>query len=984
MNAVWSLLIVLAASASTAPAQCPTLNARSDALLLMSGNTSLEVSLRCPQVSWGDDGATFGGETPTGVHNSSESGKTVWQCTYEPVTVAGTIVLERVVCAQWSADEGVLRKSLRLRVTSGSAPVKINDIVLETLDASRLTREFHPGPPQSYPLFLRGFFAGVEFPVASTRVESGQAILGHRPLCTLTPDTWYESRRAVYGPADDGGEVLAFHRYIERHRPAPKGMHFNYNSWWTSPVPFSETDILGLMKQFEEHLFKGHGVALDSFTIDLGWSDPQSVWDIDRRMFPDEFAKIQAGAEAMGSRLGLWTSPSSCYPPAVNPQWALDHGYEAAVNQMLSLAGDKYRTKYGGTIADYVARFKLAQVKLDGLYLGGPEFLAGPFPAEATAAGAAEAFDRMRAAGRDVWLEATYSAYASPWWLFHVNSVIGCFGDDSPHGRVPCPVYRESYTTGRDYYNLQGADRLPSPIPAQEILGVIHQTDDCFMNDAVTTVLRGHAFISLYVNPKYMNDQRWSNLAGLMQWSRQNADLLTAPSTQPLRPASWLRDGTPWLSHTAPMPREPYGYAHWAADRGLVLLRNPWIQKQSYTLTIDPALQGPVHAVSLYPEPRNYADAISAGSTVDIPLAPYETLVLSFAPGAAPANMPRATEIVGQTLAGVVEASHTTMRRAIYESVEQPLGADYTSLTPPSGTALEISADFMLTPPAKGVRLRVLALVEAQTVPDVSGTMSINDQEIALQAFRSDAGFVATVAPAPECWHWLQGTLTPDMLAAAFSDEPKNGHSVKVSAQLSVQDPTATASFWLVAEKAGASAATLAASLPSPEQISLDSVCLLTPTPLTGVTEEIRKQAAVEKIDGVFLDTLEPVRSKQGWGTLQKNRSVWEKEMTIGGKRFRRGLGTHANSEIVYQLDGTYRRFQAWAGPDMATFGTLGFTVVVDGVKRWESGHMARGDAPKLVDVDITGAKELQLLVDDAGNGIGADHADWAEAKLLR
>ena len=130
-----------------------------------------------------------------------------------------------------------------------------------------------------------------------------------------------------------------------------------------------------------------------------------------------------------------------------------------------------------------------------------------------------------------------------------MNSVIGCFGDDSPHGRVPCPVYRESYTTARDYYNLQGADRLPSPIPAQEILGIIHQSNESFMNDAVTTVLRGHAFISLYVNPKFMNDQRWSMLAGLINWSRQNADLLTAPNTQPLRPAMWLRDGTPWLSH---------------------------------------------------------------------------------------------------------------------------------------------------------------------------------------------------------------------------------------------------------------------------------------------------------------------------------------------------------------------------------------------------------------------------------------------------
>ena len=123
------------------------------------------------------------------------------------------------------------------------------------------------------------------------------------------------------------------------------------------------------------------------------------------------------------------------------------------------------------------------------------------------------------------------------------------------------------------------------------------------------------------------------------------------------------------------------------------------------------------------------------------------------------------------------------------------------------------------------------------------------------------------------------------------------------------------------------------------------------------MSEQTRKTAAVEKIDGVFLDTLEPAHSKQGWGTLQKNRSVWEKELNIGGKRFRRGLGTHANSEIVYTLDGTCRRFQAWAGPDMATYGTLGLTVFVDGEKRWESGKMVHGDAPKLVDVDITARK---------------------------
>jgi hypothetical protein len=95
-------------------------------------------------------------------------------------------------------------------------------------------------------------------------------------------------------------------------------------------------------------------------------------------------------------------------------------------------------------------------------------------------------------------------------------------------------------------------------------------------------------------------------------------------------------------------------------------------------------------------------------------------------------------------------------------------------------------------------------------------------------------------------------------------------------------------------------------------------------------------------------------------------------------------VGTHANSEIVYRLDGKYRRFQAWAGPDMATFGTMRFAVVVDGQERWKSGKMSRGDAPQHIDVDMSGAKELRLLVDDAGDNIMGDHADWADARLLR
>ena len=80
-----------------------------------------------------------------------------------------------------------------------------------------------------------------------------------------------------------------------------------------------------------------------------------------------------------------------------------------------------------------------------------------------------------------------------------------------------------------------------------------------------------------------------------------------------------------------------------------------------------------------------------------------------------------------------------------------------------------------------------------------------------------------------------------------------------------------------------------------------------------------------------------------------------------------------------------FTRFQTWVGADSeVSAGTLTFTIQVDGAKRWESGLMTLQDAPRFVDIDVTGGKTLELLIGDSGNGNGADHADFGEARLLR
>ena len=60
------------------------------------------------------------------------------------------------------------------------------------------------------------------------------------------------------------------------------------------------------------------------------------------------------------------------------------------------------------------------------------------------------------------------------------------------------------------------------------------------------------------------------------------------------------------------------------------------------------------------------------------------------------------------------------------------------------------------------------------------------------------------------------------------------------------------------------------------------------------------------------------------------------------------------------------------------------FVVEVDGKEVFRSA-VFRNDTPaQQISIPIAGVKRLALIVEDAGDNILADHADWAEARLLR
>ena len=106
--------------------------------------------------------------------------------------------------------------------------------------------------------------------------------------------------------------------------------------------------------------------------------------------------------------------------------------------------------------------------------------------------------------------------------------------------------------------------------------------------------------------------------------------------------------------------------------------------------------------------------------------------------------------------------------------------------------------------------------------------------------------------------------------------------------------------------------------------------------------------------------------------------------LRIAGQPYGRGMGVHAVSELAYDLEPIFARFVAAVGVDdecQQPTASVVFEVYADDRCLFRSGVKRRGEAPDLVNVELPrGARHLRLVVTDAGDGNGWDHADWADA----
>ena len=122
----------------------------------------------------------------------------------------------------------------------------------------------------------------------------------------------------------------------------------------------------------------------------------------------------------------------------------------------------------------------------------------------------------------------------------------------------------------------------------------------------------------------------------------------------------------------------------------------------------------------------------------------------------------------------------------------------------------------------------------------------------------------------------------------------------------------------------------------------------------------------------------------QDWGTVTINQSVVLSPLTVNDVVYDRGLGVHSISRMLYELNGDAVSISGLAGADDKNLfaGKLQFKILADRKVVWKSGVMKKGDPVKPFNVSLKGVDKVLLLVEECGDGIMYDHADWLNVKI--
>jgi hypothetical protein len=528
--------------------------------------------------------------------------------------------------------------------------VEVEDLAFEKSAFSR--GEF------GQPVFCGDFFLGLEYPGVENTLEASRVRIGQVVGKKISAGG-FRSDRGIWGVAQSPSALRrTFLDYVETIKVRGTRPYLLYNSWYDMRHPsrtdsaasfMNEANALGRLASLRKELTERRGITLDAFVLDDGWDNTSSIWCIDSTTFPRGFTPVQEALRGSHTGLGLWASPFCGYDArALRVDWGTAHGYERT-GEFLCFAGDKYREEFKRKMVGLTRDYGIAYFKWDGFLLACNEtdhgHLPGIYSRDALISAFREAMSAVREVNPNIFINITVGTWLSPWWLMYADCV-WMQGEDYGYAeQVPSVSPRDKAITYRDavlWDDLRKQDLL-FPVSGMMTHGIIRgsfnllggkdEPLDSFTNEIVMYMARGVMMWELYLSPDVLKEREWDAIAGTAAWAKEHKDILA-------RTTMILGD---------PLKREPYGYAHLRGDSGIILLRNPFAEERTVSLSLFKEPGGLDRSKEyafrvVYPYHMILPKSVRSAEPTEVSLGAYEVLVAEVVPsGGVSAAIPRGT-----------------------------------------------------------------------------------------------------------------------------------------------------------------------------------------------------------------------------------------------------------------------------------------------------------------------------------------------------
>lgn len=486
------------------------------------------------------------------------------------------------------------------------------------------------GSVKGAPIVAAGnrLFAGVEHPMSKSEAT------GTGFTCSLERTTDLPCRvpsrfSAVLGFCRPSELRRTFQlSYLNNERARAYAPFLNYNTWYDIGyfTPYGEKAAIDTVRIFGEELVRKRGVVMDSFLFDDGWDNTETLWEFHSDL-PDEFRNVRKVAESYGAAPGVWFSPWGGYgKPKEQRLQAADGKFET--NEMgFSLSGPKYYEHFRDMCLHMIRENGINHFKLDGTSGEAEPAKGSKFGSDFEAMIAL--IEELRAEREGLYINLTTGTWASPFWFGIADSI---WRGNWDHDFCGEGSERNQWITFRDsqiYANNVAVSPL-FPINSLMTHGVIYNkgarglkttSGDDLANEIWSGFGLGTQMEELYITPSMLTQDEWDTLAAAAKWARDNGETLV---------------DSHWVGGD-PAALEVYGFASWSPVKGILTLRNPAAQEQSFSFDPASVFELPLGAPVKYTLSSPKGDelpirTIEVGKPVTLRLAPFQVLVIEAVP----------------------------------------------------------------------------------------------------------------------------------------------------------------------------------------------------------------------------------------------------------------------------------------------------------------------------------------------------------------